>query len=48
MYVTIRTFTVSFPAREPKIELKSAMKIRDMPKATYLVVLLHISNEDTA
>ena len=40
--------SVSFPARTSKFELKIAMKAWDILKATYLVALLHISNENTA
>ena len=40
--------SVSFPARKFKIELKIAMKTWDILKATYLIALLHISNENTA
>ena len=40
--------SVSFPARKSKIELKSVMKTWDILKATYLIVLLHISNKNTA
>ena len=39
---------VSFPARKSKIERKIAMKTWDILKATYLIALLHISNENTA
>ena len=39
---------MSFPARKSKIELKIAMKTWDILKATYLIALLHISNENTA
>ena len=37
-----------FPARKFKIELKIAMKTWDIQKSTYLIALLHISNENTA
>ena len=37
-----------FPARKYKIKLKIAMKTWDILKATYLIALLHISNENTA
>ena len=40
--------SVSFPARKSKIELKIVMKTWDILKATYLIALLHISNENTA
>ena len=40
--------SVSFPAQKSKIELKIAMKTWDILKATYLIALLHISNEYTA
>ena len=40
--------SVSFPARKSKIERKIAMKTWDLLKATYLIALLHISNENTA
>ena len=39
---------MSFPAQKSKIELKIAMKILDKLKVTYLISLLHISNENTA
>ena len=39
---------MSFPARKSKIELKIAMKTWDILKATYLIALLHISNDNTA
>ena len=38
--------SVSFPAQKSKIELKIAMKTWDVLKATYLIALLHISNEN--
>ena len=37
-----------FPARKSKTEFKIAMKNWDILKATYLIALLHISNEHTA
>ena len=40
--------SMSFLAQKSKIELKIAMKTWDILKATYLIVLLHISNENTA
>ena len=40
--------SVSFPARKSKIEIKIAMKTWDILRATYLIALLHISNENTA
>ena len=40
--------SVSLPARKSKIELKIAMKTGDIFKATYLIALLYISNENTA
>ena len=40
--------SLSFPAQKSKIELKIAMKTWDIPKATYLIALLHISNENMA
>ena len=40
--------SVSFPAQKSKIELKIAMKTWDILKATYLIALLHISNENMA
>ena len=39
--------SVSFPARRSKIELKIAMKTWDKLKATHLIALLYISNENT-
>ena len=50
MYVTMinDNVSVSFSARRSKIERKSAMKTWDKLKATYLIALLHISNEKTA
>ena len=39
---------MSFPVRKSKIERKIAMKTYDKLKATYLIALLHISNENTA
>ena len=38
--------SVSFPAQKSKIELKIAIKTWDILKATYLIALLHISNEN--
>ena len=46
MYVTM--MFVSFPTRKSKIELKITMKTWNILKATYLIALLHISNENTA
>ena len=40
--------SVSFPAWKSTIERKIAMKTWDILKATYLIALLHISNENTA
>ena len=40
--------SVSFPSRKSKVELKIAMEAWDILKATYLIALLHISNENTA
>ena len=48
MYVTMITFLCLFPARKSKIEREIAMKTWDNLKATYLIALLHISNENTA
>ena len=39
---------VSFPAQKSKIELKIAMKTWDTLKATYLIALLNIPNENMA
>ena len=38
--------SVSFPTQKSKIELKIAMKTWDILKATYLIALLNISNEN--
>ena len=40
--------SVSIPAQKYKIERKIAMKTCDKQKATYLIALLHISNENAA
>ena len=40
--------SVSFHPQKFRIELKIAMKTWDILKATYLIALLHISNENTA
>ena len=40
--------SVSFPARKSKIELKIAIKTWDILKATNLIALLYIPNENTA
>ena len=40
--------SVSFPAQKSKIGLKIATKTWEILKATYLIALLHISNENTA
>ena len=45
MYVTMITFLCHFLL---EIERKIAMKTWDKLKATYLIALLHISNENTA
>ena len=47
MYITMRTF-LSFLARKSKTELKVATKTWDVLKATYLIALLYISNENTS
>ena len=39
--------SVAFPARKSTVERKIAMKTWDILKATYLIALLHISNENT-
>ena len=39
--------SVSFPAQKSKIELKIDMETWNILKATYLIALLHISNENT-
>ena len=39
---------ITFPARKSKFELKIAMKSWNKLKATYLIALFHISNENTA
>ena len=39
---------MSFPAQKSKIERKIAIKTWDILKATYLIALLDISNENTA
>ena len=38
---------MSFPAQKSKTERKIAMKTWDKLKATYLIALSHISNENT-
>ena len=48
MYVTMITVSVFFPARKSKIQRKIAMRTWDKLRATYLIALLHISNENTA
>ena len=40
--------SVSFPALKPKIEHKIVMKTWDILKATYLIALTDISNDNTA
>ena len=40
--------SLSFPAQKSKIEVKIAMKTWDVHQATYLIALLHISNENAA
>ena len=47
MHVTMITFPVPFPARKSKIERKMVMRTWDILRATYLIALLHISNEKT-
>ena len=39
---------MSFPAKKSKIELKTALKTWNILKATYLITLVHISNENMA
>ena len=39
--------SVSFPAQKSKIELRIDMQICNKLKATYLIALVHISNENT-
>ena len=43
-----RNVSVPLPARKSEIELKIAMKTWRILKATYLIALLHILNENTA
>ena len=47
MYVAMITFLCPF-LLESKIEDKIAMKTRDILKATYLIALIHNSNESIA
>ena len=48
MYVTMITFLCLFLLGKSNIERKTAMKTWDILKATCLIALLHISNENTA
>ena len=45
MYVAMIKFLCLFLLESPRLKLKMAMKNWDILKATYLIALLHISNE---